>query len=178
MGCSANQVAAHSACTCCHKGENEQASHPICIIRVCHGMTNDQVRSHEILTNSEELEIGEVQLPACNCRVPPASSDERTVRGVQQKSGFQVPPDCFAGGWGLPRGWGDQNSETVAPEDTPAGCPNAQVSKLSRVPAAPTTASERRQIRRSAHRKKFENRLSLLPSAQRQFIQWAHKTNG
>ena len=178
VGCSANQVAAHSACTCCYKGENQQASRPICMIRVCHGMTHDQVRSHEILTDSEELEIGEVQLPACNCRVPPASSDEGTVRGVQQKSGFQVPPDCFAGGWGLTRGWGDQNSETVAPEDTPAGCPNAQVSKLSRVPAAPTTASERLQIRRSAHRKKVQNRLSLLPSARRQFIQWAHKTNG
>ena len=62
--------------------------------------------------------------------------------------------------------------------DMPAGSPTAQVSKLSRVPAAPTTASEQLQIRRSAHRKKVEKSLLLLPSARRQLIQWAHKTNG
>ena len=118
----------HGVSTWCHKVSSDHQAATICSIRANHNMTHNHVHAHDFIVNSQEPADNEVQLPACCCRAPSASAEQRLVRESQHNSdtrkgdtGFQVPPDCFAGGFRLCREWDKQDTEAIARDDALAG---------------------------------------------------------
>ena len=163
-------MAGHSLCTCCHRDSSDHQETTIWSMRANQGMTHDHVHVHGFLAPSEELAVNEVQLPPCCCRAPSASAEKQLVRGIQQNSdmkkqdtGFQVPPDCFAAAWGLYREWHDQDSETIARNDTVAGSQLTPDAMLSESGSSEMTLKERQHLRRPLHRTKSDSRFSLPP---------------
>ena len=75
----------------------------------------------------------------------------------------------------LYREWMDQDSETMARDDTVAGSQLTRVAMHSESGSPEMTAKERLHRRRSLHKIKSDSRFSLLPLGKRRFLNGAQR---
>ena len=85
------------------------------------------------------------------------------------------PQTALLGVVWLYREWIDQDSETMALDDTVAGSQLTRVAMLSESGSPEMTAKERLHRRRSLHKIKWDIRFSLLPLGKRIFLNLAQK---